>query len=285
MSMLEIIKEAVDSNPSASKEAVGEAVIDYIEAILPKIVRTIRTPITPSPLEMKRREFRLQRMPRRSRTTVRGMTREQEQFVREIASLRRVLDGGPSPNLWEVASRGDEDSQLTPTAMSSHDFWFPPSIGIDGITSSDIFPKQLGMLPRQIVSFSPYVAGVREAEEPLLPRFTVDLGIEERIASDSVFAEFFRIVEETVRRFAQVSGLRWEFEGSSPTDLETPWWKRIILRIKPLGTEFDKSMELWDRIDAEVREAIESASARTPATDSETIRELNKNFFVEMDLG
>lgn len=282
MSMIEIIHQAVDANPSSSKEEVSYAIVDYIEAMLPSIVRMVKSPVIPSPVEMRLRQFRFRRMPKRAKIQAKELTGEQELFYREIAWLRNKLDGGSWPNHMGFALQGDQDYSVAPTTITSRDFIFPSSLEMDGTPTSNLIPK-LSKLPHRIRSLSPYVSSIIEAKEPLLPRFILAQEVMDRVGSDSMFAQFFRIVESTVRKFAHVHDLTWEFEASTPTDVEIPSWKPIVLRIKPLNTEFEKWMDLWDQIDKEVRKAINVASITTHPSESEKIKELNKNFFIEMD--
>lgn len=109
--------------------------------------------------------------------------------------------------------------------------------------------------------------------------------LESRLSSDLAWREFFRIVEMNVRKLAYDLNLNWDFEASIETDVETPWWERIVLRIRPMDGGFEKSMDLWDQIDTEVRKAIEFAERSMEPSLSKKISELNKNFFIEMDLG
>lgn len=137
----------------------------------------------------------------------------------------------------------------------------------------------------EIKSVSPNLAsGLATLGEGRL-RFSRSRELETRLSSDLAWREFFRIVEMNVRKLAYDLNLDWEFEASIQTDVETPWWERIVLRVKPMDGDFKKSIDLWDQIDTEVRRAIESAKQRIEPSLSKKISELNKNFFIEMDLG
>ena len=281
MSILEIIQQIVQANPEASKTQVSEALVDYIEAELPNIVRAMKILKTPSPARLREMKLKLRRTRKKAKTAFKDLTRETEQFAREMAFLRQMLDGGPSSNFMDGVLQDGQSSSLAPT-MSSRDSLFPLLPIVDGTPAPDILPEP-SKLPRRIRSFSPYIVGVEEPEEHLVIRFMLDRNVESKIGSDLMFEEFLRVVEVAVRRFAQASSHTWDFRMSVTTDVEAPKWERVVLRIKPLDVDFEKSMELWDQIDAEVRKTVESAVRMHP-TESERITELNRNFFIEMDL-
>ena len=281
--MLQIVKEVAQSNPSASIEQLSDAIVNSMESALVDIVQRVKTPRTPSPIQMGARRYRLERMPKKGKSRLKELTVEQDQFVREIALLRRLLDGSSSPNLARLVLETDQDSRLDPMPIVSTHTLLRPLERIDGIPSADLSFEQRGKLPQRIRSISPYLSSVREDRD--LNRFVLNSEVEDKIGSDLVFGEFFRVVEATVRRFTATSALSWEFESSIPNDVETPSWKRTVLRIKPRDTDFEKSMELWDLVDAEVRTAIDLLISKAHPTASQKMTELNKNLFLEMDLG
>jgi hypothetical protein len=262
---------------------VSEALVDCIESILPSIIARMRTPVTPSPVEVKRRQLRTKRMRKRFETAFQESITRREQFAREIARLKtQLLDGGVSTSLIKLVQEGGGTS-VPIAAEPSYNSWFPSLPRIDGIPSKELFPEKPSRLLGEVTE-SPYVVAIVERKDRALLKFKLDYDIENRVSSDSMFSEFLRVVESTVRRFASFSGLSWEFEVTTPTDVEIPGWKRTVLRIKPYNTVFERSIELWDQLDAEVGRAIESAIQTMRTSKPEKMRELSKNLFIEMDI-
>jgi len=283
MSMVEAIEQVVNANPFASLKEVSEGIVDYIVKELPYIFRSIKTPITPSLIEIKKREYKLQRMPHRAKHKFEETASEQEQFARELASLRQKLDGGASPNVLGTSFYIDENT----SSIASFGMLAVGPLMLqrtNGITPSDLLPIFSDEVLSETGSFSPYVSAVKEKGEKILLTYEVAKEFEERIFSDPLFAEFSRLVETSVRKFMYASNLSCEFSAFIRDDIELPSWKRTILRIKPKEVEFEKSMDLWDEIDAEVRKTIKEAELTVALKDSERMSEFNKNFFIEMDL-
>ncbi len=118
----------------------------------------------------------------------------------------------------------------------------------------------------------------------LPPRVQMDAKFAKKASSNQAFASLHRVVEDSARKFVDGLDLTWEFELSLPDDPELPQWERVILRIRPRGTKFQDAMKLWDKVDTRVREALKKRVAEAEAQEEKKLVELQKRFFIEMDL-
>ena len=280
MSFLDILHEIANDNPSINPQDLSSIVVDYIETVLPDVIKSVSVPLTPTPFALRRREFKLERMPKAGKSVVERHDEEVEQFSREIALLRKRLDGTASSNMLNRIPDLDWNSPFPPTWPLPH--------RTDIVQSEKTHPEFATTppvdLPRRIRSPSPYIAGVKEGAETPKLKFRLDQITEDRLLEDRILIDFMRVVELTIRKFVQNYKLRWDFDVLSPEDPEMPWWRKTVLHITPSRMSFDELMQLWDRIDDQVRQATKLIEEQLPPDEISQLREINKNFFIDMEL-
>lgn len=285
MSFKSILHEVVDHNPNASPKEITDMVINYIGLSLPLIIKTVRTPRTPSPFEMVEREFLTQRLHKGGKESADRQASEQHELGREIASLRLALDGSSSPSFIAPGFQIDGNSHIGLVSIA------PENTGPE-VALFD-FPKpeptsildELEDLPAPMRSRSPYSGYPQESSVVYGSIFVLDHEAENKLSTDEYFPRFMFAVEVAVRTFAHDYKLNWSFEVSLPTDIEMPEWKKIVLRIKPTSTglDFNDKLQLWGRIDKGARTKIESIKENATAEVVRSITDMNRNFFIEMD--
>lgn len=271
MSLSDVIREVAIRNPELSREVLTESLTDQIELILEDVFRKIQLP-TISPWELRKREYLVTRKRKKARDNSGQLSREQELLSREISGLKQQLDGSSSPSIYTEPYSTLENDPLS-------------SIIRDGMHESSPGSLVLGRNPLMAVSdaLSPELGPIIHSKDLAIPKFNFDSTIQERISSDPAFEKFFKAIESSVGNYVSKQNFDWDFDAIVSRDVEDPAWESIVLRIKPPQVQFDRAMQLWDNIDAEARNAIDSIAHVYPEYRSK-ILEMNKHFFIEMNL-
>lgn len=281
MSFKEIVRDVSESLPTASLDEISYAIVSAIELSLPNVIQSIRTPLTSSPISTKSRELRLQRARKGLRTTIKEQQMESDEFVREIAKLRMKLDGTASPILPTKPDSANSSNYFIWEKLPN----IAAEIGRPHLDTRSISDDAGAKKENQTSDpIWPYASGYQEPIPQNAIKFAITSDLQARLGSEDDLASVMASVEVAIRTFASNYKLRWNFDVGAPTDIEEPSWKKIVLRIHPSDMDFEDSMKIWERIDKSVRDAIKSLTDKIGPDGAQALHELNKNFFVEMEL-
>ena len=272
--MLEAIREVISLNPQASQEEISSAVIGYLQSTVADAIRDISLPPQQSPVKAALERYRAQRykIPRRRSVGTRNA------LVEELYGLKFSLNGhGYLANTSEEVKKwngGAFSDRVTPGLEAR----------LSGGQSVTLTPTRLGpgtadRILRKQQRPSPYFS-LPEAQNRTF-RLTYRDSFADRL-SNPAFEEISRALEERLRDFSERTGLDWDFKISEESDIELPGWKRFVLRIGIAAADFEQRLELWDKLDVEIRQLLTKLSQDHPE-DSGKIRDFGRSLFLRMD--
>lgn len=258
-------------SPNASSTQITEAIVEYIEATLTKVVKEIRLERAESSLTIISHDYITDRLPAGSRERARDKRQEKDRIIRELANLKFQLDGTDAPEMLLPTELTGQDTALEhiPNMISVYTSLSHPILPSDSPPkSSENHPK------RQVNRFSPY------SQTPFLATpdqaFQLGRAMQWRLSVNPHLIELVEKIELASRIFASHYNLDWKFELNEKTDAESPQWKKTVLFVHPGTEDFEQSLILWDELDTKIRTSLSSHEEET--------NQFNKAFFIEMDL-
>lgn len=120
-----------------------------------------------------------------------------------------------------------------------------------------------------------------KVEETTIPIIVFDREVEDKVLSDPVYRYVIKAMETRIK--SHRDWRTFEFHFSWERDVELPEWQKTIITVKLGDTGFDEKMDLWDMIDAEIRQAIEEAKNRSPNFKNQ-VEMINKTLFTSVEL-
>jgi len=117
--------------------------------------------------------------------------------------------------------------------------------------------------------------GITEKPQRLI---NFDSSINEKITRDQSFENVVGKIESKIRRKYDRETLKIYFNFSIRTDIDDPKREKTIIRISLPVHNFNKKMELWDKIEADMRDVIRKLSLSEP--EKKTI---NRNLFTHIE--
>ena len=269
--MKHIVQGIAEANIGVSSSEISAEVVQYIEAILPLIIRRMSTRVTPSLFDIKSRELKDKRRPKGRREISKEIEQEWDVFGREISWLKRELDGTAAPDQVPTHQSSDGTSML-PSDLDVFDSpTLPVSLGVSPFpTDSDFLSKPADP--------SPYNSAERTNASLESSRFVLDQTVRKLIVADSAYMHFVKNVEVASRSFALRNEFEWYFRLAFQDDPDEPDWKPFVLKIFARNMDFEQSIESWNNVDSAIRRAVTDLAHTTEE------RDLNRNFFVEMDI-
>ncbi|MDH5483495.1 MAG: hypothetical protein OEY22_11570 [Candidatus Bathyarchaeota archaeon] len=240
----ELTAEIQTSNSSYSSEEIANQIVSLVENdILPSAIDRIRLPRLPSPIDLRREHFKIER--RRGKKDVDELE-NRVKFVQELGKLKRdyyfsdltsvsfqavdAKDFSQKPFFYDTKYlERKKDRKLTETEV--------------------ILPK---LEPKSFSDVSE-----REVEKPH-ELVTIDLGVSKKIFSDPNFERAIASVESRIReKFRNVPDISFNISLRQGIDEYTR--EKTIIHIKIPNSNFKEKMNYWLRIDFEVRNAIKAA--------------------------
>jgi len=276
----EIVSELSRLNPDASSDEICSSVIGQIETVLTEVLKTIKLPSLPSPAQIRVEEWKLGRRGKRSKA-LRGESslKRKTTLIQQFEYVKQQLNGHEvDTSLVEpTITYGDLDTVprliLHPTSGSAEMERDGTSSGWPALLPGG-FKEPLRM----------HTALLQEQREELLPRIPLDAEIHNRISTDFLFADVLKAIEVKIRSFVHSHPLKMSFTVSSLRDIEVPEWRKIILGVNAPDMDFDQKMVIWEKVDAEVRQALHEVEQRVNGSDKDKIQAINRNLFIRMKL-
>jgi len=279
-----VVDELIEAFPGVPPDDLCKALVGYLEASLPEILRSLELPPIVSPVRRKLESLRIKRLRRHERSRAERSHTEYDTFISELYLLRRQLDG-----LHDSCTSSEYAISDGNTNRARQERYFAGYQ--DGQTSRrfpeiEIEREALFRSPEVETppgSFQPYVALYPVREELPAPNVTIDIQTQQRIVTDKLFADVTRTLEMKLVEFALRTGKISNYELVTQTDVEIPEWKRIVVKMISKGTMFDEKIELWDELDGIVRRSFDRLKQYSPS-DSEALNSINRNLFLRMEL-
>lgn len=259
-----LITEIWLSNPRLSPEEVSDQIATLVEnEILPRVLTTIRLPPLPSPLHVKREELMGRRY---GKLSVRRPLYEKASFLQELEKLRLRFNGSDMTNedFFDV-SMNNTQTQFAGGLR----FDVPPPEKTLSV-KSEVMQKRLRFTP----SFGPRNGWLKKPSRLV----SFDSSISGKIARDPLFEKIIGQVERGIRSNYGHESLKVFFSFSTRTDIDDPEREKTIIRISLPAHSFDEKMELWKKIEADIREVIR----KLDVTEQER-KAINRNLFTHME--
>lgn len=280
--MSETLDPLLAEYPSASGDALAEAIASYIETCFPEVLRSVALPRVevPSLTQVALRTLRKTRAKRRVRNAFQAIS-SRETFLRELYSLRNELDRSGKAGTSAIRMREyDGNLRTTPTALkrpSATDTPVKPRL----VTEEDGITRRPSRL-EPTASFLPYTGPNLLATKQPKIAFSLNGEMTRALADDACLQDVLRTVEVNLRTAAMQSEKEMDFQCSLETDPEYPRWKRYVVTID-VEDEFDRKMELWRQLNAQVRHSLRELRELKPQY-SDRVEDIGKNLFLHMEL-
>jgi hypothetical protein len=275
---IEIVSGLHKNAPDASPEDLANILIKVIEKdILPIAIKNMNLPSPPSPLEIKREQLYLKRAPKRSRNL--PTLKEKEKLIREFEDIKHYLNGrdADNPSFVPDFSVTDFDTPKIPFDLTFKSSIQVPSPKTDGLSRESILEE---------LTVSPYIKPAKEKKEKgnEVTKFIIANEIQNRIVSDSLFKDVFRVIEIAIKDFITTCPFEMDFTAYFREDIEIPEWKKVVLSVNAFDLEYEQKMSLWDTIDSYVRNAIHELMETMEPSERKKIEDINKKLFIRMEL-
>ena len=279
----QVVSELVLRYPSSSFQGITKLLIDSIENdILPDAIRIMKLPRPPSKmqilLERKREE-------RRRKKYRRITLKHKVEVIEDFEHLKYKLGGSEADRAFPEAApvEGDLDN---PALYSSRALAM--SFPREDIERKDGIPlrPEVGFsrfrepLEQERSNPSPKGAPIGETKAP---QFVISKEIRDRIVSDFLFRDIVGSIEirlrEFSRNFPDVS-----FSISMKSDEEIPMWQKIVVRLAIPTLSFQRKLDVWDQVDAELRDVLHKTTQRVDASKIGEVEAFNKKLFTNVVL-
>lgn len=278
-----ILNDSLDAllgcNPSASTEALANALSSYFEACVSEVLESIHLPPArvPSPTAAMLRTLVARRRRKTSRQAQEDIS-ERESFVAELYHIRSELDGHAQDGTVPLAFASPNDGCGTLTRLPRE---YPAADALSEGMAMDgdgLDRTRLGPFAR----FRRDSGNLSPLGTPPMVRFSLEPQLQELVASDWIFEQVAKVTEQSLRAFALESNVPMELSFGIAKDPEYPHWRRYVITI---GTslDFDSRMSLWSAMDATVRKDLSRLRGATPE-DSTRIEGIAGNLFLDMEL-
>lgn len=259
-----LISEISLSNPRLSPREVSNQIASLIEnEILPRVLSRIRLPRLPSPLSVKREELM---GPRYGKLVTKRPLQEKASFIQELEKLRLKYDGSGLTN--DDLLLGLMDNAQAPFAQEMR-YDVEPN-GKELPVKSDIIQERLKSTPSS--------ERLERITKKLFPLIDFDKSINEKIARDPSFEKVVGKIESKIRRNYDRETMKIYFNFSLRTDIDDLEREKTIIHISLPAHNFDKKMELWDKIEADIRNVIKKLSV-----SEFTKKAINRNVFTHIE--
>ena len=259
-----LISEISLSNPRLSPKEISDQIVILVEnEILPRVLTSIRLPPLPSPLQVKREELMASRY---GKLLKKRPLEEKVNFVQDLEKLRSEFDCGDLTN-----------ENLFMDVMNHTQTFIGQEVRYD----VPIHEKPLSVEPEIIqkrLKSSPSLEiqkGITEKPQRLI---NFDSSINEKIARDPSFEKVVGKIESKIRRKYDPETLKIYFNFSLRMDTDHPEREKTIIHISILDYSFDEKMELWDKIEADIRDVIKGLGVTEPEKAA-----INRNMFTHIE--
>jgi len=256
----QLVSEISFLNPQLSSKEISDQINILIEnEILPAAIIRTRLPSLPSPISVKQEELIARRYGKFAKTPL----REKVRLLQDLEKLRVEFNG--SGLTYKDIFIGLMDNTQTP-------FLEERVVESDGRA----LPNEPDIMQERLKT-SPFLEKL-EIPKKLLPLISFDSTINEKIARDPQFEKVVGEVESRVRSEYYSETPRIHFTFSIRTDIDEPDREKTIIRINLPDSSFDKKMEFWDKIEADIRDVIKKLDISEPER-----KKINRNTFTHIE--
>lgn len=259
----QLISEISSLNPELSPEEVSDQIKILIEdEILPTALTRIRLPRLPSPVSVKREELR---EPRYGKKHTRPLQKKVT-FIQDLEKLRCEFNGSDITN---------EDFFLG--LINSTQIPLSPEVRYIVEPNGKALPDEPD-IKKERLKDSPFLKkseGITKKPPRLI---TFDLSITEKIVNEPLFERVVGEVESKIRRNYDHETLNIYFNFSIRTDIDDPDREKTIIYVSLPTYSFDEKMELWDKIEADIRDVIKKLNITEPERKA-----INRNLFTHIE--
>ncbi len=287
MRLKDHLAEVARAHPEATSRDIAAALSDVLDEAFRDALLQIDLPASPSPAQRKLVEFRLQRLPSRSRDSRRFQIDERDAFLQGLRHLKLRLNG---------MSTGTDDFEMVTEDGGSNNFPIlvvsRESLGArarpDGHHAGgqlEIGPVGENTQDLRLASRGLFVSTESMAED-LLSKPYVLLGeiLEAKIAADQGISEIVTHIETVARRFDDLSPPYGTVVVDWIRDIEWPRWEKLVIELVPRRGSFDERLHLWEEFDRDLRDKVRQSIRDAKRGQKVNLRRLSENVFVHMEL-
>lgn len=279
------LAEVARANPEATSIDIATALSQVLDEAFRNALLQVEIPASPSPAQRKLAEYRLQRLPSRSRDLHRLQIDEREAFVEGLRHLKLRLDGGSTGTDDLETVIGLSSSDNLPVEVTSRG-----SLGIrpgGRHTIDQLESRRPGENTQDLILTSrrPFVSTESLAED-LLSEPPVILGetLEAKTVADQGVSEILTRIEAVTRQFDDLSPPRGSVFVDWIRDIEWPKWEKLVIELVPRKGTFGERLRLWESFDKELRDGIQQSIRDARRGQKIHLRRLSENVFVHMEL-
>jgi len=259
----QLIAEIRFSYPELSSAEISERIATLVqEEILPEALTKIRLPKLPSPTSVRSEELRARRYGKDRITPL----QENVKLIQDLEKLRFEFNGSSltCDDLFFDLVNGTQSSFVPRARSDVGPYGKPLSVEPDIVrerlktTTSPEKHERIVERPTSLIDF--------------------DSPIQERITNDPLFEKAMGAIESRIRKNYSHETVEIFFNLRARTDRDDPKREKTILHIKVPAYDFDEKMELWEKIEKDIRDVIGELDI------SETEREaIDRNLFTHVD--
>jgi len=270
------------ANPAASNEDIVNELISVIEdSVLPNVLRGMKPIPRPSITQLKFQELMMKRAPRRRKEYYERLHyfyRLANQFDYIRAQLEEYPLSGTTYPLEPIQSLSKEST--VPLFLQEE-----PTSQWDGKRSESVETEPYKPPFRERWHYDPWISSEeRKKVRPEQFSFSLLGQVQERTVSDPVFERIVEKIETGVRSSFAPSKSKLHLQMQIRRDQEIADWEKLIVTVDSEETDFDKKMDLWNKIDAEVMKAIGEVEARATPDERKIISSIKRKIFTDMKL-
>lgn len=278
-----VVDELLLRYPQATPQAISQALINSIEnEILPMAVKTMKLPPPPSKMQLLLEKKRMERQKKKYRQS----TKEKEKTViEEFETLKYILNGYFNDYTTEEqllaldGSFNDSGSRYTFLDTSFHREIIEK---YDGISTSPKVGYSRAEKPTEQEKGNPYSKKLfRPEKRP--PNFIISREVREKIWADLTIREVVSSIETQLREIS-THFPKMAFSIYVKNDEEIPTWEKIIVNLKFPSLDIRKKLELWDKVDAQIRKRILDSTRAIDGSNETELQNINRKLFIHLDL-
>lgn len=276
-----------DSYPEASPAEIVGAIKRALDESFTEALKRVEIPPAVSSLQRKLFEYRLQRLPSRSREVQKLQWEQRDLFLEAVWYLKSALDGKaidtgdfPSPlagvdstSLYEKApAKGratyDAPSLERPVRVRS---WDVTHLGWFEDVNRSTFPPIKGEELERLTERPRIEPAVRLSKVMAL-----------KAQEDRVVSILLDRLEHVVDRFKSLTPPKGNVYADWVRDIEWSKWEKIVFELNPREGSFEERLKLWQAFDDALRREFQDAIREAKGKGKVELRRLSENAFVHM---
>ena len=267
-----IIKEAMISNPDASRSEILEGILAIIQRdVLPAVLKDLSLPKFPSWADIVI-ESRRPKLPRKEAKRE-GFLEERRRVIQEVTYLRQKLH-------WD----GDRTSAVYPYLEDSDNLATLPGLGGSSFERAPKYDGEKAKAPagEEFGKAYPHIFPSLKPKHQI----TFSERLQERITSIPLLEKVFSKIEIDLRDLIASRKIEANLVVSLQLDFEITSWEKTLITIKelPPALTFEDRMKIWETFDLTIRSRINALRKEADENTNEYLENLNRNLFVHIEL-